>query len=156
MRLFVLVVILLTIESCGDNNEIKVISTKPDVNQKETSSEQAKRANKLYENGSFRNCVTCYDSLIKVDSIKAGYFFKRGYCKMMAFDSVGAISDYRNSIALNYSQKDLAYFNLAIIYQLMKKRYDSAIYFYDKYLNINPQNSEALEGKKYCLKKLGK
>lgn len=103
----------------------------------------AAKGNSFYMSDRFLEAVKIYDTLISIDSTKAGYYFKRGYCKSMIFDSPDeAIADYLKSIEKNYSEKSISYLNIGALYNL-HGRYDSALYFYDECLKINPNQQKA-------------
>ena len=114
------------------------------------------KANYLYMNDRFLEAVHSYDTLISIDSSKAGYYFKRGYSKAMLLDSFdGAIVDYLKSIEKNYSGKATSYLNIGVLYNLQKK-YDSALYFYDECLKINPNEEKAKQQRSEVLKIINK
>ena len=86
----------------------------------------------------------CYDSLISHGYTKSGYYFKRAYCKqMLSLDFADAIADYRMSIVLNYSEKNLAFLNIGALYMTLHS-YDSAIYYFDRCMKIDPNNVKAI------------
>jgi tetratricopeptide (TPR) repeat protein len=113
-------------------------------------------ANTFYEKGEYASAIPYYDSLIKMDSTKPGYYFKRAYCKAMESDQTGAIADYLKSIELNYSKKQIAYLNIGNEHRFnaifrcttdIQKvaEYDTALYYYNEALKIVPADSLVLK-----------
>ena len=115
----------------------------------------AERANGLFEKDKFSEAIIAYDNLILVDSLKAGYFFKRGYSKSMLLDKPGAIADYKKSIALNYSQKESSFQNIGALYSVQAK-YDSALFYLNECLKLNPTNKVASDLRTEALNYLNK
>ncbi|MEO5942467.1 MAG: tetratricopeptide repeat protein [Ferruginibacter sp.] len=141
----VCLILLVNILSCDDNTKESkdTQETKNTVIDKES---MAKKANHYYEENMFLEGKQAFDSLIAVDSSKAGYYFKRGFCKMMLQrDDQGAVADYTKSIEKNYIGKSSSYLNIGVIYR-RNKQFDSALYFYNKCLDISPNDSEAIKG----------
>ncbi|CAN5520169.1 hypothetical protein BH11BAC3_BH11BAC3_13610 [soil metagenome] len=114
-------------------------------------------ANEFYENKNYALAIVYYDSLILMNSIKGGYYFKRAYCKtMLSSDDPTAVADYLKSIEVNYSKKQSAYLNIGVAYQFKALfrsstdqdkiiQLDSALYFYNQCLKIDPSNNKALQ-----------
>ena len=156
MKMKFFFIFLIFISACNNATEKKYEEQSTDYNSQTSFDIKslAKRANSFYEQEDFQKAVISYDSLILVDSTKAGYFFKRGYCKSMLLDKAAAIPDYKKSIELNYSGKQTAYQNIGELYQLVLRKYDSAIYYYNECLKIEPHNETAIKGKEESIKRL--
>ena len=127
--------------------------------------ELAERANEFYENGKYSEAMLLYDSLLSIDSTKGGYYFKRGYCRSMLSDNDNAIADYLKAIKYNYSQKGAAYLNIGVLHRsrglfncstndCRTKEYDSALYYYNECLKIDPTDAEAIQEKKAVIEEL--
>jgi tetratricopeptide (TPR) repeat protein len=137
--------LFVNILSCNDNTEGSKDKPGTKNNVVDTVS-MTKRANHYYEENMFLEGKQAFDSLIAVDTSKSGYYFKRGFCKMMLQrDDEGAIADYMKSVEKNYIGKSSSYLNIGVIYR-RNKQYDSALYFYNKCLDISPNDSEAIKG----------
>lgn len=110
------------------------------------------RANYFYDAKEYLKAKLSYDTLITLDSMKAGYYFKRGYSKSMLLnDDEGAIADYLKSIQLNYSKKHSAYLNIGVLFR-SKEKYDSALYYLNQCLKIDSANIKALQEKEEVLR----
>jgi tetratricopeptide (TPR) repeat protein len=116
-------------------------------------------ANDFYESKQYALAIPYYDSLISTDSLNAGYYFKRAYCKtILSPDDPTAVADYLKSIERNYSKKQSAYLNIGAAHQFKAvfrcttdpdriSQLDSALYFYNQCLKIDPNNNKALQWK---------
>lgn len=144
-KLITLILILFSI-SC---NDLKKEEEKSQLSTKYVDVKTlAFRANNFYQTGKYLDGKLSYDTLISIDSLKSGYYFKRGYCRMMLLDDDdAAIFDYLKSIKGNYSEKEKAYLNIGVIYRL-RNNYDSALYFYEECLKVDPNNAQAIKEKK--------
>lgn len=119
----------------------------------------AEKANNFYMNEDYQKAVLAYDTLILIDSTKGGYYFKRAYSKdMLNPDDPSVITDYFKAIKHNYSEKQSAYLNIGVVHRFKAifrcttdscriAEYDSALYFYEESLKINPSFSEAIREK---------
>jgi len=133
---------LLVAISC---NEVKEKKTSHVFNSKPTS----ERANFYYENKNYDKAIECLDSLISFDSSNGDFFFKRGYSKSMMPDIIGACEDYKSAIKLDYRRKS-AYLNIGVL--LAGSGYcDSAVYFINECLKLDPENKKAKQMKDACL-----
>lgn len=70
---------------------------------------------------------------------------------MMLLDDKGAINDFYNAIKYNYDKKRGAFLNIGTLYRSYGQ-YDSAVYFYDKALEIDSPYEKAKEEKNEVLK----
>ena len=130
---------------------------KTDENQhsavRNTDSDEKKLSERAYEyleKKEYLKGILSYDTLISIDSTKGGYYFNRGNCKMMLLNDLSdadAIKDFYRAINCNYSKKQKAYFNIGVIYTSIGKL-DSALYFYDEGLKIDPRDPIGLRNKK--------
>ena len=94
-----------------------------------------------------------------MDSIKGDYYFKRAYCKtMLSPDDPTAVADYLKSTEVNYSKKQSSYLNIGAAHQFKAvfisstdqeriTQLDSALYFYNQCLKIDPNNNKAIQWK---------
>lgn len=107
------------------------------------TSVMATNAKRYLQNDEYLKAKLVYDSLIGIDSTNGEYYFKRGYSKsLLLYDDESAITDYLKSIYYGYHNKQSAYLNIGAIHALNKK-FDSAIYYYNACLKIDPENSKA-------------
>ena len=117
MRNISLLFSVLLLFSCNNANESE--------NHQPLQTETLKRkllakADSLYLADQFLQAIPLYDSLIAMDSIRGGYYFKRGYCKSMLLETTfdeQAISDYKKSIELNYIKKESSFLNIGVIFR---------------------------------------
>jgi len=133
--------LLVILAACNNKTEERSLSDSK-VNNSQAivdTKALARRANSFYEQNNYPQAISSYDSLILIDSTKAGYYFKRGYCKSMLLNnSKGAIADYKKAIERNYSGKDAAYLNIGGLYKVVLNNQDSAAYYYKEYLKMKP------------------
>src|SRR5580765_4220853 len=118
--------------------------------QREADLNEAKiyeRTIKFYQQKNYPKAKDCFDTLISINPSNGEYYFKRGYSKSMILnDDNGAIVDFLNSIKYNYINKKSAYLNIGAIYKTNMK-FDSAIFFYNKSLEIDSSFEKAKIGK---------
>ena len=112
------------------------------------------KADQEYKSKKFDKALNLFDSLLLMDSTQANYYFKRAYCKSMMFDDTGAIKDYKKSLYYNYNKKGSVYLNLGSLYYLAFHKFDSAIYFYNECLKLDPNNQKAILGKEDAIKSM--
>ena len=105
----------------------------------------------FYKNDDYEKSLKCFDSLIFVNPVNGEYYFKRGYSKSMLLDDKGAINDYWLAIKYNYNKKSSAFLNIGTLYRA-SGLYDSALYFYDKSIEIDSTYKKAIEEKEEVLK----
>ena len=102
-----------------------------------------KRAESFYRADQYLKAKLCYDTLLLVDSLNSEYYFKRGYCNsLLLTNDKEAISDYIKSILYGYKNKKASYLSLGIIYR-SNKSYDTAMFFYQKALEVDPNYVKA-------------
>jgi tetratricopeptide (TPR) repeat protein len=132
--------ILLLLFSCRATNKENSPSFK--------GNELEKRANLFYKYDKFREAEKCFDTLLALNQFNGEIYYKRAYCKyLQQSDNTGAISDFLNAIKYNYKNKKGAFLGIGTIYRILGK-YDSALFFYDKSLEIDPNYKKAQRGKK--------
>ncbi|MEQ1555068.1 MAG: tetratricopeptide repeat protein [Ferruginibacter sp.] len=151
---------MISIASCNNSQDeeiFKNISVEDSVNKSDEISVMT--ANMYFDEKMYKLAIPYYDSLIIRYPQKGSFYYKRGYCKSeVKHDDPSAISDYFRSIELNYSQKQLAFYNIGSAYHfsgLFRStteeekivKFDSAIYYYNECLKINPNNNYAIKGK---------
>ena len=124
------------------------------------------RTNDLYQKEQYGKAKLCYDTLIRIDSTKGTYYFRRAYCKSrLSSDDQSVIADYLKSIGHNYEKKQSAYLNIGIEHRFRavfrcftveakKAEYDTALYFYNECLKIEPNNVKARQEKQEIVKNL--
>jgi tetratricopeptide (TPR) repeat protein len=133
MKLIFLYFSLFIILSCNTKNDSIVAQT------------MVERANQFYANNNYANAILSFDSLISNDTANGEYYFKKGYCESMQSDELNAIADYKKAIKYNYDKKEKAYLNVGVIYEGIINNYDSATYYLNECLKINPDNAKAKE-----------
>lgn len=152
--------------SCNHTSNVKTIKstyTGEDtiINEKELE----KKAYELYINKKCSEAIIYYDKLISIDSTKGGYYYKRGYCKTMLLNEADAIADFLKAIERNYNQKQLAYLSIGLIHRktaifhsttdyARAAEYDTALYFYNECLKIDPDNVQAIQEKNEVIENL--
>ena len=109
------------------------------------------RASHFYNKENFEKSLKCFDSLISINPLNGEYYFKRGYSKSMLLDDKGAVNDYKAAIKYNYNKKKFAFLNIGTLYRAYGQ-YDTAIYFYDKAIEIDSTYKKAKEEKEETLK----
>lgn len=100
-------------------------------------------AKSLYERDNYESALKYYNKIIKIDSLKGEFFFKRGICKHAVKDFLGAITDFTKSIELNY-RKSSSYFNIGNIYMDLNDE-STAINYHTKALELEPENKKYQE-----------
>ena len=157
MKIILYLYSLLVFISCNYSNKERKAGSSLNLNTDtiDYKKKLAERANSLFDKDEFSEAIIAYDSLILIDSLKAGYFFKRGYSKSMLLDKSGAIFDYKKSIALNYSQKESSFQNIGVLYSVQAK-YDSALFYLNECLKLNPTNKIASDLRTENLNSLNK
>lgn len=146
MRVKTILGLLVFLVACNNSNQQKEINNDKAGGQQTgvDTKALAERANLFYEESKYQKAIDCYDSLIALDSTKGGYYFKRGYCKSSLLNNPhGAIADYKKAIERNYSEKKIAYLNLGVEYWIVLRKPDSAIYYYNECLKLDPNNEKA-------------
>jgi tetratricopeptide (TPR) repeat protein len=115
-------------------------------------SQMHERAMELYKQEKYETAKYYFDKLILADSTNGEYYFKRGYSKsILLYDLRSAMEDYQKAIDFNYVNKKSAFLNLGTLYRLMGKL-DSAIYCFDKSLEIDSSNEKVRLEKDEVLK----
>ncbi len=157
---FLYLFLLISIASCNNSQDkeiFKNISVEDSVNKSDEI--LVMTANMYFDEKMYKLAIPYYDSLIIRYPQKGSFYYKRGYCKSeVNYDDPSAISDYLKSIELNYSQKQLALYNIGVAYHFggifrssiddeRIVKFDSAIYYYNECLKINPNNASAIKGK---------
>ena len=101
------------------------------------------RANQYYWQNEYLLAKEAYDTLIFINSTKADYYFRRAYCKTMLLnDDKSAITDYYQAINYGYKNIKAAYVNIGTIYR-SHHMYDSALFYYDKALDLDTNYDKA-------------
>ena len=137
--IFYLLFVLL-INSCDD-------STKENEHVFLDTVEMEKVAQNFIDREEYNKAKLIYDTLIAFDSTKANYYFKRAYSKsLLMHNDSSAIADYQNAIFHGYQNKKSAYLSIGMLYKWTKK-FDSAIYYFNECLRIDPKNSRAQKEK---------
>jgi len=101
----------------------------------------------FFDNGNNIQAIKYYTLLIKEDTMQGAYYYERGTCKLDEFDSLGALSDFRKATFLNYPKKKYLYLNMAALFLLDFRNYDSAIFYYNATLKEDPNNEKAIKGR---------
>ena len=151
-------VLLIIVVACNNSSEQKNVRNSKETKQQTVIDTKAlaKKANLFYEQNNYLQAISSYDFLISIDSTKGGYYFKRGYCKSMLLYNIAAIADYKKAIERNYSEKKIAYLNIAGLYRIVLNKPDSAIYYYNEYLKIEPDNEKVKQAKEEAIESLKK
>ena len=167
-KILISLLLFIVFVSCNNSikeNDKKHASESDNINTDKKNLEE--KANDYYMNKKYSEGISSYDKLISIDSNKGGYYFKRGYCKARLLKYTEARLDYLKSIELNYSQKELAYFDLGLIHRATAvfhstneyeriTEYNTALYYYNECLKIEPNDTKALKEKKEVIEILNK
>lgn len=144
MKLFFIYTFMILFFSCGTQGR--------KGNPALIENDLIKKANSYYQNDEFLLAKYFFDTLLLINPLNGEYYYKRAYCKyMLQNDNDGAISDNLNSIKCNYKNKKGAYLGIGTIYRIEGK-YDSALYFYNKSLEIDSGYKKAKEEKAEILR----
>lgn len=104
-----------------------------------------------YERNDYRNAVILFSELLKADSTKGEFYFKRGYSYSMLLNVEDAIKDYKKAIACGHRVAD-AYNNIGINYSTID---DSlAIVYFKKAIEAGYDNNKIYERIEECKKRL--
>lgn len=107
----------------------------------------AEKANISYRLDKFKEAKLYYDSLLILNPFNSEYYYRRGYSKfMLLYDNKGATEDFFSAIKYDYINKKSAYLNIGTLYRIGEK-YDSAIFFYNKALEIDSNYKKAKKEK---------
>lgn len=148
--------------SCNYNHK----QTNLQMNINKNSNTLEDRANDFYKKKMFLEAKLSYDTLISIDSAKGEYYYKRGNCESMISDSkTNAIIDFFKAINHNYSEKQKAYLNIGTIHRFNAvfrcktdhdriSEYDTALYFYNESLKVEPHYAKALKEKEEVIENL--
>jgi tetratricopeptide (TPR) repeat protein len=157
---FLYLFLLFSFASCNNSQDeeiFKNISVEDSVNKSDEISVMT--ANMYFDEEMYKLAIPYYDSLIIRYPQKGSFYFKRAYSKRQVdYNDPSVISDYETSIELNYSQKDLAFFYIGQAHHFnglfrcsneeeIVVEFDSAIYYYNECLKINPNNNYAIKEK---------
>jgi tetratricopeptide (TPR) repeat protein len=152
-----LLILLFSCNNSSNQKNLKSVSLEDTLSTPE--GKLALIANEFYESKHYALAILYYDSLISMDSLKGSYYFKRAYCKTkLSSDDPTAVTDYIKSIEMNYSKKESAYLNIGVAHQFKAvfrcstdqeriAQLDSALYFYNQCLKIDPSNNKAIQWK---------
>ena len=99
------------------------------------------KAENYYQSGNYSIAKNYFDTLLTINRTCGEYYYKRAYCKYRLLDSE-AKSDFFKAIEYNYKNKKGAFLGIGTIYRIEGK-YDSAIYYCDKSLEIDPNYQKA-------------
>ena len=99
------------------------------------------KADSNYQVENYSIAKKYFDTLLSINETSGEYYYKRAYCRYRLLDSE-AKSDFFRAIEYNYKNKKGAFLGIGTIYRIEGK-YDSAIYYYDKSLEIDPNYQKA-------------
>ena len=158
-RLILYLFFLFTIASCNNSRQeenFEKIPAEDSVNKPDEI--LVMTANMFFNDKTYNMAIPYYDSLILKYPQKGSFFYKRGVCKSKVHDAPSAISDYFKSIELNYSKKEFAFYGIGVVHHFkglfdspteeqVIAAFDSAIYYYNECLKIDPKLKEAIKAK---------
>lgn len=101
------------------------------------------KANFFYEKEDYFKAKLYFDTLININPFDGEFYFKRGYSESLLLESESAIKDYKMAIAYNYRPKS-ANLNIGVIY-FNDSLFSKAVPFFEKCLELEPNNKVALE-----------
>lgn len=110
------------------------------------------KANVYYEMDDYVNAGIYFDSLIRINPFNGEYYFKRGYSASILLDTTSAFSDYKMAINYGY-RRESAYLNIGVIY-FNKNLYSKSIPFFNKCLELNPNNTKAINFREKAFQKV--
>jgi tetratricopeptide (TPR) repeat protein len=161
LRAFLYASCLILIYSCNSHASGKIIEG-PQIRDTANSQEQKWLliAKGFYSKHEYSLAKPYFDSLISINPVNGEYYFKRAYCKTdLSSDDSSAIGDYFKAIEFNYRNKQSAYLNIGAahrfkaIFRCRKEaeqiqQLDSTLYYYDKCLEIDPNDEKAIQEKR--------
>ncbi|MGJ3235690.1 hypothetical protein [Marivirga sp.] len=137
MYRYILFFTVFIIYSCSSkrNEEIKsdqvIVEQLQNLTMKKVQKEAI--ADSLYIEKDFARVIDEYTTLIKNDSTKGVYFYRRGYSYGQFFKFDLAIADFKKSIDCGYREHD-AYYSIAVIYHEVFEEDSIALDYLDKAL----------------------
>ncbi len=99
-----------------------------------------KEAYHYYDSKEYKLAIPKFTECINVDSTEYGAFMLRGNCYLELGQNALAIYDYNSALKLKNFSSEILY-NLGSAYE-NSNMVDSAIYFFHKYVNLEPGISE--------------
>jgi len=157
---FLYLFLLFSIASCNNSQDdeiFKNISVEDSVNKSDEISVMT--ANMYFDEEMYKLAIPYYDSLIIRYPQKGSFYFKRAYSKRQVdYKDPSVISDYIKSIELNYSKKELAFYGIGSAHHFnglfnssteeqIIIEFDSALYYYNECLKIDPKLKIAIKSK---------
>ena len=152
MRLsFVPLALFITVfMQCNQRHEKNITKTELELNTPiakeniiEDTLELRTKADLLYGNKQYKEALDIYKHLVSIDSTNGHFYYRIGY-SLMQFDDrqKEGVEFFLKAASLNYKKAD-AYYNLAVIYEVLFDDYPKAIIYYKKCLEFDPSNEEA-------------
>ena len=89
----------------------------------------------------FLSALELFEKLILIDSLNGKFHFEKGYCLAQLNSDVEAINCYLKASELNYNRFE-CYRSLGIIYSIKLGNKEKAKYYFEKCVEINPNNDE--------------
>lgn len=129
-----------------------VLSCNQSIKRKTSEKELLSKANVYYEIDDYVNAEIYFDSLILINPFNGEYYFKRGYSASILLDTTSAFSNYKMAINYGY-RKESAYLNIGVIY-FNKNLFGKSIPFFNKCLELNPNNVKANNFRERALQKI--
>jgi len=166
MRYFLIIIVILT--SCNNKTneknfrktEISIEEQMSDTNKtdsfhftKDNILELKTDADSNYKENNYYKAIKLFNQLIRLDSTKGEYYFKRGYSYSMMLNGEDAIKDYLKSAAMGY-RVSTSYQNIGANYSTIN---DSlAVYYLNESLKYDPDNKVAMRVRSECMERLNK
>ena len=157
---FLYLFLLFSIVSCNNSQDeeiFKNISVEDSVNKSDEISVMT--ANMYFDEEMYKLAIPYYDSLIIRYPQKGSFYYKRACSKReVDHNDPSIISDFFKSIELNYSKKEFAFYGIGVTHHFnglfrsstekqMIAEFDSALYYYNECLKIDPKLKEAIKSK---------
>lgn len=143
VRLIYLIV-LVVLSSCSTNTKEKKAETEgqEQVTRTADMEDLIAKADSLYQLDIYSEAAEAYSILIGMDSLNGEFYYKRAYSYAQLDEPKFLLEDYQKAASLGYRSYD-SYYNLGVIYSVIKGNDSLAIFYFKKALEEKPESEEA-------------